>query len=84
MGQSQINLTQLGSIFCCLGWVSDLWFGSGFGKFPLKIPNFQFFPLGQKKSLRVESKSTEVKEVYCGSKVWSRWVGPGPISSEFL
>jgi len=32
-----------------LGWVSHLWFGSGFEKFPLKIPNFSIFsPLGHK------------------------------------
>jgi len=32
-----------------LGWVSHLWFGSGFGKFPLKIPNFLIFTLRVKK-----------------------------------
>jgi len=32
-----------------LGWVSHLWFGVGFGKFPLKIPNFSIFsPLDKK------------------------------------
>jgi len=28
-----------------LGRVSHLWFGSEFGNFPLKIPNFIFLPL---------------------------------------
>jgi len=48
MGQGQKSLTRVGSIFCLpgLGRVSHLWFGSGFGKFALKIPNF--FPSGQK------------------------------------
>jgi len=32
-----------------LGWVSHLWFGFGFGKFPLKISNFSIFPLLIKK-----------------------------------
>jgi len=33
-----------------LGWVSHVWFGFGFGKFPLKITNFSiFFPSDQKK-----------------------------------
>jgi len=50
---------QVGSIFCGSGRVSHLWFGFEFGKFPLKTSNFSiFFTLGQKKSLRVGSKST--------------------------
>jgi len=45
------------------GQVSHLWFGFGFGKFPLKISNFSiFFPSGQKKSLWVGPKSTQVKD----------------------
>jgi len=27
------------------GWVNPLWFGFGFGNFPLKISNFQFFQI---------------------------------------
>jgi len=38
-----------GSKFFDPGWVSHLWIGFGFGKFNLKIPNFQFFPLRVKK-----------------------------------
>jgi len=55
-----------------LGRVSHLWFG--FGKFPLKIPNFSvFFPLSQKKSLRVGSKAGRPL-IYCRSKVCLGWV----------
>jgi len=50
-----------GSKFYHPGWVSHLCFG--FWKFSLKIPNFSVFsPSGPKKSLRVESKSTQVKD----------------------
>jgi len=43
------------------GRVSHLWFG--FGKFSLKIPKiFNFFPFGLKKSHRILSKSTRVKD----------------------
>jgi len=42
---------RVGSAISCLGF--------GFGKFPLKMSNF--FPLEQKKSLRVVSKGTRVK-----------------------
>jgi len=41
------------------GRVSHSWFGFEFGKCPLKMSIF--FPSGQKKSLRVGSKSTQVK-----------------------
>jgi len=66
------------------GWVSHLWFGFGFGKFPLKTPNFQFFPLQVKKNLlRSDQKVPRSKKgkplVYCGSKVYSGWVRLGPI-----
>jgi len=37
------------SIFGSSGWVSHLWFG--FGKSPLKIPNFSIFSLRIKKNL---------------------------------
>jgi len=41
---------------------SHLWFEFEFGKFPLKKSNFSiFYPSGQKKSLRVRSKSIQVK-----------------------
>jgi len=43
MGPGQKFLTQIGSIFCCSGRASHLWFGFGFGKFPLKIPNISIF-----------------------------------------
>jgi len=44
------------------GWVSHLWFGFGFRKFPLKTSNFSIiFPSDQKKSLRVGSKSARVR-----------------------
>jgi len=36
-----MGLSWAGSIFCCLCWVSHLWFG--FEKFPPKIPNFSIF-----------------------------------------
>jgi len=47
MGLGQKCLTQVGSIFCCSGWVSHLWFG--IGKFSLKNPNFEIFSLRIKK-----------------------------------
>jgi len=56
IGPGKNFLTRVGSIFCCSGRVSHLWFESGFEKFPLKIPNFS------KKSLLVGSKSTWVKD----------------------
>jgi len=41
------------------GWVSHLWFGSEFEKFPPKNPKFSIFSLlGQKKSHWVRLKST--------------------------
>jgi len=55
----------VGSIFVARvgsGWVSHLWFGLEFGKFPLKMSNFSiFFPSGKKKLLRVGSESTWVR-----------------------
>jgi len=56
------GLKFLGSIFCGSGWVSLLWFGFEFQKFPLKMSNFSIFcPSGQKKLLWVGSESTRVK-----------------------
>jgi len=65
-----LNPGQVGSNFCCSGWVSHLWFG--FGKFPLKIPNFSIFHFrwGQK-----EPWSKMGRLLFnCGSKVCSDWV----------
>jgi len=62
-------------------WVSHLWFG--FGRFPLKIPNFSIFlPSGQNKSHQVGSKSTRVKDglasysylLWVKNMLWSDWV----------
>jgi len=52
-----LDLMFLLVIFCGSGWVSHLWFGFEFGKFPLKMSNFTIF------SLRVEPESTQVKGV---------------------
>jgi len=64
MGPGQKFLTQLGRVKFLLlgsGRVSHLWFGYGFGKFPLEMSNFSIFgPSGQKKCHRVGSKSTRV------------------------
>jgi len=49
MGAGQKFLTRVGSIFCCSGRVSHLWFEFELGKFYLKMSNFQFFPFGSKK-----------------------------------
>jgi len=62
MGPGQKFLTRVGSIFSGSGWVSHLWFGLDFQKFPLKMLKFSIvFLSGQKKSLRVGSESTRVK-----------------------
>jgi len=63
-----------GSKFFDPGWVSHLWIGFGFGKFNLKIPNFQFFPLRVKKNLfgmgqKVPGSKAGQPLIYCGSKV---------------
>jgi len=42
--------------FCCLGWVVSA--TSGFGKFPLKIPNISIFSLWVKKSHLVGSTTS--------------------------
>jgi len=62
------DLSQVGAIFCCLGRVRPAIFGfslSGFGKFLLKIPNFQLF-LGQKKSYQgwVKKYLGHIQSVY--------------------
>jgi len=77
---------RVGSIFSnsgWVGWVSHQCFGLGFGKFPLKNSiSSIFFPLGQKKSLQVGSKSTLVKGMSASylPQVKSM-LGSGPISS---
>jgi len=48
---------------------SHLWFGFGFGKFPLKIPNFQYLSHRIKKITSVWVKKYWV--IYYGSKVCS-------------
>jgi len=53
VGSSQFFLALVG-----LGRVSHLWFGSEFGKFPLKMSNFSFFFLLGQKNL---SESTWVE-----------------------
>jgi len=68
-----------GSIFCCSGWVSHLWFESGFGKFPIKILNFSIFPPQVKKNIfgsgkKLPGSKTDLPLIYCGSKVCPSWV----------
>jgi len=58
MGLGQNFLTQVGSAT------------SGFGKFPLKIPNFKFFLFGPKKSYWVGSKNTWVKDRLVPYLLW--------------
>jgi len=49
VGSGQSFAARVGS-----GWISHLWFGFGFGKFPLKMSNFSIFsPSSQKESLWV-------------------------------
>jgi len=91
MGPGQKFLTRVGSgrvnfLWVGSGRVSHLWFGFEFQKFPLKMSKFSiFFPLGQKKLLRVGRKVPGSKPgqplIYCGSKVSSGRVGSGPIST---
>jgi len=55
---------QVGSIFCGSGRVGSAIHGLGlnFGKFPLKMSKkFNFFTLGQEKSLWVGSESTRIE-----------------------
>jgi len=75
-GLGQKNLTWVGSIFCCLGWDSHLWFE--FRKFPLQVSNFSIFsPSGQK----VPGTKKGWPLIYCGSKVCSGRVESGLISN---
>jgi len=76
-----------GQFFCCLGWVSHLWFG--FGKFSLKVLNFSIFSLRVKKissgwvktGQKVPWSKTGQPLIYCRSIVCSDRGGSGPISS---
>jgi len=52
-----------------LGWVSHLWFEFGFGKFPLKMSNFNFFPFGLAR--KVPGSKAGRPLIYCRSKVSS-------------
>jgi len=73
MGPGQNFLTRVGS-----GLVSHLWFGLEFGKFPLKMSNFQFFSPRVKKiasGQKVPGSKPGQPLIYCGSKVSS---GQGP------
>jgi len=73
-GTKHFDPGRVGSISCCSGQVSHPWFGSGFGKFPLKnLKFFNFFPSGQK----VPGWKTSRPLIYCGSKVCSDRVGTG-------
>jgi len=69
-----------------LGRVSHLWFGYGFGNFPLKIPNFSIFCTSGKKNVIWSGRKVPGSEpgkplIYCRSKVCSDQVGSRPISS---
>jgi len=47
LGQNLLTRVSSGQFFVC--WVSHLWFGCEFGKFPLKMSNFSIFSLWVKK-----------------------------------
>jgi len=71
-----------GSKIFHLGRVGSAIYGLGLNleNFHLKMSNF--FPLGQKKSLRVRSKSTRVEGGLASSLLWVKSkLGSGPISS---
>jgi len=89
MGPGQKVLTRVMDQFFVaqvgLGWVSHLWYGFGFGKFPLKIPNFSIFSFWIKKisSGRVQKYlgQRRVSLLFTASQKYA-WVGSGPISLE--
>jgi len=58
------------------GWVSHLWFGFGFGKFPLKTSNFSIFSLWVKKNLL--GSGQKVPGSRAGWLLFTAWVGSGP------
>jgi len=81
-GSGSKTLTGLGQFFVSRvgsGLVSHLWFGFGYGKFPLKISNFS--PLDQKNLFGSDQKVPGSKAgwplIYCGSKVCLGRVGLG-------
>jgi len=76
MGLGKIFLTQIGSFFCCSSWVRSA--TSGFGKFPLKSPNFLTFSLGV--GSKIPRSKLGQPLIYCVSKVCSGRVGSWPIS----
>jgi len=78
-------LTWVGSNFWCSGWVgsvqvSHIWFKFGFGKFPLKIPNFPTFcPLDKKNLIGSGQKGL----YFTAGQKYAR-VRSGPISIKYL
>jgi len=89
MGPGQKFLTRVGSgqfLVAWVGtsWVSHLWFGFGFGNFPLKISNFSIFcPSGSKKMSSAWVKKypgqSGVGLLFTPDQKHAR-VGSGPIS----
>jgi len=78
MGSGQKFLTpgQVKFLLLWSGRVSHLWFGFGFGKFPLKIQKNSIFALWVKKNLvgsgqKVPGSKPGWPLIYCGSKVCS-------------
>jgi len=71
------DLGWVGSIFCGSSWVSHLWFGFEFGKFPLKMSNFSIFSLRVKKNIFGSGRSG--LESYF---LWAKsMLGSGPITT---
>jgi len=87
MGPGQKVLTRVMDQFFVaqvgLGWVSHLWYGFGFEKFPLKIPNFSIFFLSDQKNIfwsgqKVPWSKAGQPLIYCKSKVCLGRVGAHP------
>jgi len=79
MGLGQKFLTRINFYSSGRGQVEHLWFESGLGKFPLKIPNFSIFSLWLKKSPLVGSKSTWIRLLFTVGQKYARVVsGQGP------
>jgi len=77
MGPGQNFLTQVG-----LGRACRLWFGYGFQKFPLEIPNFSIFSPSGQKNLIIRAKSTNVKDGLASYLLQLKsMLGSGPIST---
>jgi len=85
MGPGQNFLTWVGSdqFFVVRIGLVIFKFGFGFGKFPLKLSNFQCFPSDKKKSQRFMSKSIRVRLLFLWVKsmLGLGWVRSGPIST---